>query len=408
MNDTLGSYWEQTVTSGSSYLLRVVNAAIDTHFDFSIDNHTLQVCHFIRVTVMKTYKLILYISQVIASDFVPIVPYTTTSISIGMGQRYDVIVTANQASIASDFWLRAIPDTFCSTNYNPDLIKGIIHYDDSTATPTTTAYTITENDCLGEPSASIVPFVALTASTAADVSLDDEVTVEAGDIATGVVEKWFLGDVNFVVNWNQPTALLVVEGENTYNESYAVTEIPTKDSWMTLIIEQTFPLPRKLYLSIHPSIYPHTHTHTRTEHTLHRPFFSFPSSEHPPSPLPPSKRKQTIHQNLFLPQLTINHHDKDPIHLHGHDFFVLASGSGTYLDSDAVLQTENPPRRDVQMLPAAGYLVIAWQADNPGVWLAHCQYVVFFLERLSPFAIGYLRLFFFFFKFFFVPGGKID
>lgn len=43
MNDTLGSYWEQTVTSGSSYLLRVVNAAIDTHFDFSIDNHTLQV-----------------------------------------------------------------------------------------------------------------------------------------------------------------------------------------------------------------------------------------------------------------------------------------------------------------------------------------------------------------------------
>lgn len=176
-----------------------------------------------------------------------------------MGQRYDVIVTANQASIASDFWLRAIPDTFCSTNYNPDLIKGIIHYDDSTATPTTTAYTITENDCLGEPSASIVPFVALTASTAADVSLDDEVTVEAGDIETGVVEKWFLGDVNFVVNWNQPTALLVVEGENTYNESYAVTEMPTKDTWMTLIIEQTFPLPRKSYLSVHSPIYPHTH-----------------------------------------------------------------------------------------------------------------------------------------------------
>lgn len=205
----------------------------------------------------KVYTLILYISQVIASDFVPIVPYTTTSISIGMGQRYDVIVTANQASIASDFWLRAIPDTFCSTNYNPDLIKGIIHYDDSTATPTTTAYTITENNCLGEPSASIVPFVALTASTAADVSLDDEVTVEAGDIETGVVEKWFLGDVNFVVNWKQPTALLVVEGENSYNESYAVTEMPTKDSWMTLIIEQTFPLPRKSYFFVHPSI--HTH-----------------------------------------------------------------------------------------------------------------------------------------------------
>lgn len=60
------------------------------------------------------------------------------------------------------------------------------------------------------------------------------------------------------------------------------------------------------------------------------------------------------------------------------------------------------------MLPAAGYLVIAWQADNPGVWLAHCQYVGFFslfLERLSPFAIGYLRLFFPLSNSF-VPGGK--
>lgn len=45
-----------------------------------------------------------------------------------MGQRYDVIVTADQAAVASDFWLRAIPDTYCSNNYNPDLIKGIIHY----------------------------------------------------------------------------------------------------------------------------------------------------------------------------------------------------------------------------------------------------------------------------------------
>lgn len=243
----------------------------------------------------KVYTLILYISQVIASDFVPIVPYTTTSISIGMGQRYDVIVTANQASIASDFWLRAIPDTFCSTNYNPDLIKGIIHYDDSTATPTTTAYTITENDCLGEPSASIVPFVALTASTAADVSLDDEVTVEAGDIETGVVEKWFLGDVNFVVNWKEPTALLVVEGENSYNESYAVTEMPTKNSWMTLIIEQTFPLPRKSYLSIHSPIYPHTHTYRTHASSL---FFVLLLSI-PLSPLPKGNKQST--KTFFSP-----------------------------------------------------------------------------------------------------------
>lgn len=52
------------------------------------------------------------------------------------------------------------------------------------------------------------------------------------------------------------------------------------------------------------------------------------------------------------------------------------------------------------MLPAAGYLVIAWQADNPGVWLAHCQYVVFLIDTFD--------FFFLFFKVFFCADGKID
>ena len=164
-----------------------------------------------------------------------------------MGQRYDVIVTADQSSVASDFWLRAAPDTFCSNNYNPTLIKGVIHYGDSTATPTTTGYTITEQDCIGEPSASIVPYLALTASTAANVYLDDEVTVDAGDITTGVVEQWFLGTTNpsFNVSWQEPTSLLVVDGETTYSSSYAVTELPTAGEWMTLVVESTLAIPRK-------------------------------------------------------------------------------------------------------------------------------------------------------------------
>ena len=61
-----------------------------------------------------------------------------------------------------------------------------------------------------------------------------------------------------------------------------------------------------------------------------------------------------------------------PIHLHGHDFFVLAQGSGSY-SSDVSLQLGNPPRRDTAMLPASGYLVLAFETDNPGAWLMHCH-----------------------------------
>lgn len=61
-----------------------------------------------------------------------------------------------------------------------------------------------------------------------------------------------------------------------------------------------------------------------------------------------------------------------PIHLHGHDFFVIAQGTGTY-NSSTTLNLRNPPRRDTAMLPASGYLVLAFQADNPGAWLMHCH-----------------------------------
>lgn len=61
-----------------------------------------------------------------------------------------------------------------------------------------------------------------------------------------------------------------------------------------------------------------------------------------------------------------------PMHLHGHDFWVLAAGAGAF-DSSVRLDTANPPRRDTAMLPASGYLVIAFKTDNPGVWLLHCH-----------------------------------
>jgi FtsP/CotA-like multicopper oxidase with cupredoxin domain len=63
-DSTTGSRFTMKVNQGTSYRLRLVNAAIDTHWSFSIDNHTL---------------------TVIAMDLVPIKPFTTNIVSIGMG-----------------------------------------------------------------------------------------------------------------------------------------------------------------------------------------------------------------------------------------------------------------------------------------------------------------------------------
>lgn len=65
-----------------------------------------------------------------------------------------------------------------------------------------------------------------------------------------------------------------------------------------------------------------------------------------------------------------------PMHLHGHNFWVLAEGNGTW--NGTVTNPDNPQRRDVQLLQGGtpdspGYLVIEILADNPGVWPLHCH-----------------------------------
>ncbi|KAH8879263.1 Cupredoxin, partial [Thozetella sp. PMI_491] len=62
-----------------------------------------------------------------------------------------------------------------------------------------------------------------------------------------------------------------------------------------------------------------------------------------------------------------------PIHMHGHDFWVVAQESATWDGSTDSFNLVNPPRRDVATLPGNGYLALAFRLDNPGTWLVHCH-----------------------------------
>ncbi|KOS48441.1 hypothetical protein ACN38_g617 [Penicillium nordicum] len=295
--NSTGTRFQMKVDQGFSYRLRIVNSAIDTHWKFMIDNHTL---------------------TVIAADFVPIRPYTTNYIDIGMGQRYDVIVTANQRQISDSFWIRAIPQEACSENANPDNIRGIMYYGDNPGTPTTNAFTFLDG-CVDEPIASLVPQVPKAVSTAEWNDLTD---VTLGRNSQNLF-RWYLNSTTMQVLWEDPTLLQLFNNENTPNftASSGVIELPRAHEWVYLMINTSFP---------------------------------------------------------------VSH----PIHLHGHDFFVLAQGSNPWNGSVA---TNNPPRRDTAMLNGNGFLLIAFETDNPGVWLMHCHigwhtdegFALQFLERES-------------------------
>ena len=67
------------------------------------------------------------------------------------------------------------------------------------------------------------------------------------------------------------------------------------------------------------------------------------------------------------------------MHLHGHSPWILAEGRGEW--DGVITNPENPQRRDTQLLQPGtpeepSYLVLQWDADNPGVWPFHCHVVL--------------------------------
>jgi hypothetical protein len=128
------------------YLLRLINTSFDTTFVFSIDNHNL---------------------TVIGADFVPIHSYSNTSVLIGIGQRYHVIVEANPIANGSqpippdgNFWMRTYVAQCANTANFPKgyELSGILRYNSSsTAMPTSTPWNGMSLACSDETYSSLQP-----------------------------------------------------------------------------------------------------------------------------------------------------------------------------------------------------------------------------------------------------------
>ncbi|KAF9700228.1 hypothetical protein EKO04_001632 [Ascochyta lentis] len=265
---------------GKTYLLRLINGAIQSTYKFYIDGHEL---------------------EVINMDFTNIVPYKTNIVNIQIGQRYMVLVKASQT--AGNYWMRADNQAACSRTTQALDIKGIVRYagaENATAAPTTTAYNYT-TECVDEPLASLIPMAKLNAFPS-DQRFTETVTVRPN---SENLFKWYLSGTSFYSKYEDPTLVRVIANDTapTYSGNL-ILDLPDMGKWVYIIVQSAIPL---------------------------------------------------------------NH----PIHLHGHDFLILGSGSGTY--SNQELNMFNPPRRDTANMPAAGWLVIAFETDNPGAWLMHCH-----------------------------------
>lgn len=317
---------------GKRYRMRLISAALHTDFKFSIDNHNM---------------------TIIANDFVPIYPVESNFVAINSGQRYDVIVEASQA--ASNYWMRAVPQTSCSNNTRSDDIKGVIHYDNAPVElPTSTKQVYPDdNYCFDmnmygyvtEPVLALDVYLPGASNTSDLVSVQDE---QAPNTTYPPMELWRIGDTAFDIYWNDPTLLdIATINDPVWAQGQRVLLANVPNQWNVVVMQNNFTL-------AHP-----IHLHGKSPSSL--------------ANLPP---------RILTPIL-------------GHDFWVLASGIGEFDPRTVPLNTKNPTRRDTATLTntgtTPGYLVIAFPADNPGTWLLHCHvgfhategFAMQIVERLS-------------------------
>ncbi|KAJ7236237.1 Cupredoxin [Mycena rebaudengoi] len=104
----LTPYAVSKVNKGKRYRFRIINASARSDFTVSVDNHNL---------------------TVIAADGVATVPLTVNVIDVLAGQRYDVVLTANQA--VGNYWINTIlggGNPARNLNLNVTLGRGILRY----------------------------------------------------------------------------------------------------------------------------------------------------------------------------------------------------------------------------------------------------------------------------------------
>ncbi|KAI5074458.1 hypothetical protein GOP47_0010419 [Adiantum capillus-veneris] len=68
-------------------------------------------------------------------------------------------------------------------------------------------------------------------------------------------------------------------------------------------------------------------------------------------------------------------YESHPIHLHGQNFFIVGEGFGNYNASlhPSTFNLQNPPSRNTVAVPSGGWAAVRFTTTNPGVWFMHCH-----------------------------------
>lgn len=338
-----GAYSKVSLTPGKRHLLRIINTSVETNFVVSLVGHQF---------------------TVISNDFVPVQSFTTNSIYLAIGQRYDVTIDASQA--VDNYWFNVTFSNtgLCGSSSNPKPAAIFSYKNAPNALPTNRGTVPPDSLCDDTPRHT--PVLTRSAPIAAFSPTSQNLPVSFVVDTSATMVEWRVNGSAVNVQWDKPTLQYVLEGNTSYPRNANVVPVPggnlvslhTRPNWFWVNLVRSgvtgssrmSPQSRWVF---RPTRFEYLHWHNVASNAL------------------TCKCSWCTKLRLLTSQ--------------GHDFLKLgsspalanpfAAGPRPFNPSTdtALLQTNNPVRRDVTMLPGFGWLVVAFKTDNAGAWLFHCH-----------------------------------
>ncbi|XP_058103405.1 laccase-1-like [Magnolia sinica] len=327
----------QTVEYGKTYMLRIINAALNAELFFAIANHTLTVVEIDGA----------YVKQL-----------ATPAVMIAPGQTTTVLLTANIVSGAGDFTIAARPYVTAIVPIDNTTTIGFLHYGK-------TLKMATPND----PQNISLDFLPPMRDTAFNTDFSNKLqSLASSSFPCNVpqtVDKHLFLSVSLNLQNCPPNK--ICKGffgkrlsASLNNQSFIRPPVSMLESCYGNLTNGGL-----------LSDFPENPTHP-FNYTAPTPLDANMNSEFGTRMIlvPYSTNLEFVLQDTSF--INVENH---PIHIHGHNFFIVGSGFRNFNSEQdpAGYNLVDPPERNTVAVPSGGWAAIRFQATYPGVWFLHCH-----------------------------------
>ncbi|KAL9153139.1 hypothetical protein ABFS82_10G030500 [Erythranthe guttata] len=323
------------VKPGKTYLLRLINAAMNDELFFGIANHTL---------------------TIVEADAVYVKPFSTSVVVITPGQTTNVLLKTKSHHPNATFIMAAQPYSTGQGTFDNSTVTAFLEYEGKNPSNKNAIFTPTL------PQFNATSFVANF--TKKFRSLNNPKYTIAN--VPQKVDKQFFFTVGL--------------GTTPCNQNSTCAG-PNGTKFAASVNNVSFALPATALLQAHFS---------KKSNGIYT--TDFPTNPQNPFNYTGTPPNNTLVSNgtrlvslpfntsveLVLQDTSILGAESHPLHLHGFNFFIVGEGFGNYDPTNDPLNFNlvDPVERNTVGVPSGGWVAIRFLTDNPGVWFMHCHFDV--------------------------------